>query len=74
LLSREPTQRLKIEDLSATQYNVLPHFAWNAERLRGGEISSSMITRTLTLPDSSTASKKNAASSHVLVTRRTAGL
>ena len=45
LLSRGPAQRLKIEDLSATQYNVLRILLGTPEGLRGGEIASSMITR-----------------------------
>jgi DNA-binding MarR family transcriptional regulator len=45
LLSRRPAQLLKIEDLSATQYNVLRILRGSPEGLPCGEIASRMITR-----------------------------
>src|SRR5256885_12171095 len=45
LLSRGPAQVLKIEDLSATQYNVLRILRGAPEGLPCGEIGSRMITR-----------------------------
>lgn len=45
LLSRGPAQLLKIEDLSATQYNVLRILRGTPEGLPCGEIASRMITR-----------------------------
>ena len=45
LLSRGPAQLLKIEDLSATQYNVLRILRGAPEGLPCGEIASRMITR-----------------------------
>ena len=45
LLSRGPAQVLKVEDLSATQYNVLRILRGAPEGLPCGEIASRMITR-----------------------------
>jgi DNA-binding MarR family transcriptional regulator len=45
LLSRQPAQLLKTEDLSATQYNVLRILRGSPEGLPCGEIASRMITR-----------------------------
>ena len=45
LLSRGPAQVLKMEDLSATQYNVLRILRGSPEGLPCGEIGSRMITR-----------------------------
>src|SRR5712692_5787087 len=45
MLSRGPAQVLKMEDLSATQYNVLRILRGAPERLPCGEIASRMITR-----------------------------
>ena len=45
LLSRGPAQVLKMEDLSATQYNVLRILRGAPEGLPCGEIASRMITR-----------------------------
>lgn len=45
LLSRGPSQVLKAEDLSATQYNVLRILRGAADGLPCGEIASRMITR-----------------------------
>ena len=45
LLSRGPAQVLKVEDLSATQYNVLRILRGAREGLPCGEIASRMITR-----------------------------
>ena len=45
LLSRGPAQVLKLEDLSATQYNVLRILRGAPEGLPCGEIASRMITR-----------------------------
>ena len=45
MLSRGPAQVLKIEDLSATQYNVLRILRGSPEGLACGEIASRMITR-----------------------------
>src|SRR5437899_12053949 len=45
LLSRGPSQVLKTEDLSATQYNVLRILRGSPDGLPCGEIASRMITR-----------------------------
>src|SRR5438876_4151632 len=45
LLSRGPAQVLKVEDLSATQYNVLRILRGAPQGLPCGEIASRMITR-----------------------------
>ena len=45
LLSRGPAQVLKIEDMSATQYNVLRILRGSPEGLLCGEIARRMITR-----------------------------
>src|SRR5438876_3180041 len=45
LLSRGPAQVLKVEDLSATQYNVLRILRGAPEGLPCGDIASRMITR-----------------------------
>jgi DNA-binding MarR family transcriptional regulator len=45
MLSRDLAQVLKIEDLSATQYNVLRILRGSLEGLPCGEIASRMITR-----------------------------
>jgi DNA-binding MarR family transcriptional regulator len=45
MLSRGPSQVLKTEDLSATQYNVLRILRGSSAGLACGEIASRMITR-----------------------------
>ena len=45
LLSRAPSQLLKSEDLSSTQYNVLRILRGSPDGLPCGEIASRMITR-----------------------------